>query len=530
MTSLQQCAPASLPSHSRLARRLIERRWLIGICLTLGWGVGIVAAHIVPRRYRSETVILIEQRKVPNYLVEPNISTDIQQQRLQSIREQMLSRTGLLALIEKFHLYGSEEGYRDPDALAERMRKDIKIELMEEPGRRELAAFQVSYSATDPITAQEVTRELASQFIVETLQDRKQLSEDTTSFLEGQLDEARQSLAAQEEKLREFRTVSSGELPEQLQTNLQILAGLQNQLQDADDALSGTQQHDMYLRSLYRQYQATGTSATSGMNPAQVLQDQLNTLQERLVELKGRYTDNYPEIIAVKQQISNLEVQQARVSKLRPSTLAPTSGSGSASEGKSPDSPLMIQVNSEISADALQVESEKKKIQSIEKQIAIYQSRLNAAPDREQKASAVNRDYDQSRTYYESLLNKKLQSEMATELEGRTQGEQFRILDPANLPTKEYWPNKIVFSTAGLAAGLAIGLAIALLLGSLNPRIYETTELNEYIVGGYILPLPSMSTSREVALKHRRNILEAFAVTILAIIIPIITLLAYYNS
>lgn len=530
MTSLQQRAPASSPSHNRLARGLIERRWLIAICLTLGWGIGIIAAHIVPRKYRSETVILIEQQKVPNYLVEPNISTDIQQERLQSIREQMLSRTGLLALIEKFNLYGNEDGYHDPDALAERMRKDIKIELMEEPGRRELAAFQVSYSAMDPITAQEVTKELASQFIVDTLQDRKQLSEDTTTFLEGQLNEARQSLAAQEEKLREFRTESSGELPEQLQSNLQILAGLQNQLQNADDALSNSQQHDMYLRSLYRQYQATGTSATSGMNPAEVLEAKLNTLKENLVELQGRYTDNYPEIIAVKQQISHLEKQQARASISLPSTPALVPGNALPSKGKAPNSPLMIQVTSEISADALQVESEKKKIESIEKQIGVYQSRLNAAPDREQKASAVNRDYDQSRTYYESLLNKKLQSEMATELEGRTQGGQFRVIDPANLPTKAYWPNKIVFSTAGLAAGLAIGLIVALLLSSLSPRIYEITELSEYVVGGYILPLPSMSTPRELATKHRRNIFEASAATSLAVIIPVITLLTYYNS
>ncbi|MDW5265938.1 MULTISPECIES: Wzz/FepE/Etk N-terminal domain-containing protein [Acidobacteriaceae] len=531
MSSLQQRTPAPTPSKSRLAIRLIERRWMIGACLTLGWGAGIVAAHSVPHKYRSETVILIEQQKVPNYLVEPNISADIQQQRLQSIREQMLSRTGLLALIQKFHLYGNEADYRDPDGLAERMRKDIKIELIEEAGKRELAAFQVSYSASDPTTAKEVTNELATQFISETIQDRKRLSEDTTSFLESQLEEARQSLATQEEKLREFRTQSSGELPEQIQSNLQILAGLQNQLQDANDALSHTQQHDIYLRSLYRQYQATGTPTASGISPAQALDAQVNTLKAQLVELEARYTDSYPEIIAVKQQIAKLEAQQAKVASLRPSTPAtPTPGSGSVSPRAVPDSPLMIQINSELSADALQSASEKEKLHSIEKQIGVYQSRLNAAPDNEQKAAAVNRDYDQSRTYYESLLNKKLQSEMATELEGHTEGEQFRVIDPANLPIKPYWPNEVVFSSAGLAGGLAIGLAIALLLGALNPYIYEASELSECIGSGYILPLPSMATPRELAQMRRRKVLEVTIAIILAITIPAITLLRYYKS
>jgi succinoglycan biosynthesis transport protein ExoP len=531
MTSLQQRAQSPSLSRGVIVIRLIERRWLIGACLVLGWVIGTTVGRILPRKYRSETVILIEQQKVPTSLVEPNIAVDLQQQRLQSITEQMLSRTGLLALIEKFHLYGGQVNYRDPDALAERMRKDIKIELIGAEGKRQLSAFQVSYSAPSPIIAREVTNELASRFINETLQDRKQLSEDTTSFLQTELDEARQSLAEQEEKLREFRTESSGDLPEQLQSNLQILAGLQNQLQDSTDALSHAQQHDIYLRSLYHQYQSSGATTASGLNVAHPLETQLNILRAQLAELESRYTDSYPEVIAVKQEISKLEAQQVRTASMRVSDpVTPNARDANIPPITSQDSAPMIQLSGELSANDLQIKSEKAKVQSLEKQIEIYQSRLNSAPAREEKAAAVNRDYDQSRTYYEALLNKKLQSEMATELEKRRQGEQFRMIDPANLPSRAYSPNQLVCSLAGLAGGLAVGLAIALLLGVLNARIYQAPELAEFIGFGYVLPLPVMATEQELALAHRRRVLEGTAAVVLAAVIPAITILDYYKS
>jgi len=531
MTSLKQITQPPSLSRGVIVIRLIERRWLIGACLVLGWVIGITVAKILPRKYRSETVILIEQQKVPAYLVEPNIAVDLQQQRLQSITEEMLSRTGLLALIYKFHLYAGQVDYGDPDALAERMRKDIKIELIGAEGKHQLSAFQVSYSAPNPIIAREVTNELASRFISETLQDRQQLSEDTTSFLQNELDEARQSLAEQEEKLREFRTESPGELPEQLQSNLQILAGLQNQLQDSNDALSHAQQHSIYLRSLYHQYQASGATTASGLSLAPPLEARLSILRAQLVELESRYTDSYPEVIAVKQEISKLEVRQARAASMRPSDpVTPTVSDTNIPLSTDQDSPPMIQLSGELSANELEIKSQKTKVQSLEKQIGIYQSRLNSAPDREEKAATVTRDYDQSRTYYEALLNKKLQSEMATELEKRRQGEQFRMIDPANLPRKPYWPNQLVCSLAGLAGGLVIGLAIAVLLGILNARVYQETELAEFIGSGYVLPLPVMATERELALTHRRRVLEGVAAAILALIIPAITLFNYYKS
>src|SRR5437764_2646710 len=134
--------------YMAIARR---RRWWLIAPLLLGWAMVMSAAWYLPPRYRSETVIIVEQQKVPEQYVLPNVAADLQQ-RLQSMTQQILSRTRLLGIIQTFHLYTGEHGVADPESMVERMRQDIKIDLVPTPGRPgELTAFKISYSARTPI-------------------------------------------------------------------------------------------------------------------------------------------------------------------------------------------------------------------------------------------------------------------------------------------------------------------------------------------------------------------------------------------
>src|SRR5262249_20403943 len=143
----------------------------------------------------------------------------------------------LLRIIDQLNLYADKRGRVNPDGLVERMRKDIEIELVRGDGDQ-ITSFNIYYSSRDPHLAQQVTGELTNLFISENLELRQQKSEDTTKFLEQQLETARQALAEQEEKVRIFKDQHLGELPTQLSSNLQILSGLQSQLQSAEDGLN----------------------------------------------------------------------------------------------------------------------------------------------------------------------------------------------------------------------------------------------------------------------------------------------------
>src|SRR5579862_9257231 len=216
----------------------------------LVWGV----SWVLPSRYRSGTLILVEQPTMPKDYVTPNINDDLQE-RLQSITQQILSRTRLLHIIDQFSLYASEHAQQTPDEKVERMRKDIDIELVRD-ARNMITAFNVYYTSRDPHLAQQVTSELTNLFIDENLEVRQQQSEDTTQFLENQLESARKSLAEQEDRIRQFKGEHVGEMPGQLASNLQILSGLQSQMQNEQDALNAARQQHVYLQTLVDQYRA----------------------------------------------------------------------------------------------------------------------------------------------------------------------------------------------------------------------------------------------------------------------------------
>jgi protein tyrosine kinase modulator len=243
---------------------IVRRRHLqFLIPVFLGWAVVWGASWIVPPRYQSTTLILVEHPTMPKDYVTPNVDDDVQD-RLQSITQQILSRTRLLRIIDQLDLY-ADASRPSGDHKVDRMRKDIAIELVRD-ARNEITAFNVSYSSRDPHLAQKVTSELTNLFINENLEVRQQQSEGTTRFLESQLESARKTLSEQEDKIRQFKAQHPGELPAQVGSNLQILAGLQSQLQTEQDALNTAKQQRVYLESLVNQYRSMQDAPRSGGN------------------------------------------------------------------------------------------------------------------------------------------------------------------------------------------------------------------------------------------------------------------------
>src|SRR5438552_4721596 len=251
----------------------------------------------LPSVYRSGTLILVEQPTVPQQFVVPNIAGDLQE-RLQNITQQILSRTRLLHIIEGLNLYAKERQRRTPDEIVERMRKNIEIELVRDKNN-ELTAFNIYFSSRDRHVAQQVTNELSNLFISENLELRQAQSQNTTEFLESELEEARKNLADQEAKVREFKDKHVGDLPGQLQSNLQILSGLQSQLQNEDEALNRAKQQNVYLESLLGQYRTFQGAAKGGTNAPLAglpeLDQELDKPRAQLADLSAHYTDRHPD-------------------------------------------------------------------------------------------------------------------------------------------------------------------------------------------------------------------------------------------
>jgi len=190
----------------------------------------------------------------------------------------------------------------------------------------------------------------------------------------------------------------------------------------------------------------------------------------------------------------------------------------------------MMQIEGQIRANQLNIVNRKHEIKDLEAQIRQYESRLNLTPVREQELAAVTRDYQQSRANYESLLAKKQQSEMATSLEKRQQGEQFRVLDPPSLPLKPYFPNRFKMSLAGLGVGACLAFGLVIFLEIVNVRIYGEDDLRDLTSAPVLVGIPSISTAVEERNQTRQHWLEAVAASLLLSCIPIVTLLAYLKG
>src|SRR5208283_3347621 len=239
----------------------------------------------------------------------------------------ILSRTRLLRIVDELNLYSRDRRQLGLDEVVAAMRKDIEIELVQTDPNH-ITAFNVSYSAHDPSIAQEVTGKLTNLFINENLELRQQESEGTTKFLEDQLATARQNLAAQEDKVREFKGQHIGELPTQTESNLQILSGMQSQLQAAEVALNTAKQQRVYLETLlhqYRAFQGSPKSPEGAPMGLAAIDEELDKLKAKLSELSSTYRDEYPEIRNLKDQIAKTEKRRDRfLADLKPKATVPS--------------------------------------------------------------------------------------------------------------------------------------------------------------------------------------------------------------
>src|SRR5580658_696556 len=480
------------------------------IPLLLGWLVVWGASWVLPSRYRSGTLILVEQPTMPKDYVTPNVNDDLQD-RLRSITQQILSRTRLLHIIEEQNLYADSRGRRTPDEMVERMRKEIEIELVHD-GEGRVSAFNVYYSSRDPHVAQQVTSELTNLFISENLEVRQQQSEDTTKFLEGQLETARKTLSDQEEKIREFKGQHVGELPTQVASNLQILAGMQSQLQTEEDALNTAKQQRVYLETLISQYRALQSSPrTEGGAPAGLpaLDEELSKLRAQLADLSSHYTDRYPDVRNVKEQIAKTEkMRDQMVASLKAKTSAaqadPDAANATADADLGDPSSPTVQLQGQIQANRAEIANRERGIAALQAKVADYQARLNQEPVREQQLSDLTRGYDQSKANYDDLLKKKNESAMATSMELLQQGERFRIIDPPSLPLKPDFPNRLKFCVIGLGIGLALGTFVAGAFEVMDDRIYEEKELQKLLPVSVISEIPAMASATDEHDERRR--------------------------
>jgi polysaccharide chain length determinant protein (PEP-CTERM system associated) len=436
---------------------------------------------VLPKKYTSQTLILVQQPTVPSDIVKPVVTEDLNH-RLASMQEQILSRTRLEPIIGKFGLYPEDRGKVHIEDLVERLRASIAVTpLVSMPGtqNQSLPGFYVNVTFNDPQLAQQICTEITSMFMEQNAHALEQQAARTTSFLSQQLDEAKAKLDEHDAKLAQFKRQYLGSLPEETQTNLSLLMGMNSQLEANTQALSRAQQDKVFNESLFNQQQANWEAAQKkqpGHDP-ETLEQQLNALQDQLTVLQARYTTEHPDVVKIKNNIEEVKKRMAEEPKTDPS------GSGNTQTSRS-EPPQLQQFRVKLRQDELNIADLTKRQAQIQNQIGVLQGRIQASPAVEQQFKEMTRNYQSALEFYNELLKKLDNSAMATDLQHQQEGEQFRVLDPPSLPDKPSFPKKPYFLGGGLGAGLALAVGILALIAISDTSIYTERDVE------YCLKLP----------------------------------------
>jgi polysaccharide chain length determinant protein (PEP-CTERM system associated) len=467
---------------------MLRRRWvLIVIFAVIGPPLAYGVSLFLPSEYVSQTLVLVDQQTVPTDFVRPVDTTDISQ-RLSSMQQQILSRSRLEPIIHQFGLYPKDANRVSIDDLVGRLQKAIEVTPVQPMAQTQtvhLPGFFVNVRLDNPRSAQQVCTAITSMFIEQSLSTRQQHSEDTTQFLAQQLADAKAQLDQQDKALADFKLKHSGSLPDEEQTNLNLLTGLTSQLDAATQALARAQQDKGFAESVLTQQIAAWQASQSGRNP-DTMELQLTALQTQLAGLEARYTEDYPDVIKTKNDIAVLQKK-----------IAENDNQTTSAESGKPPRPLaepgqITQLRAQVHAFEQVIAEKSKEQEQIKQQIRLYQDRVQSSPVVEEQYKELTRGYQTALDSYNDLQKKRDQSQMATELERQQEGEQFRVLDPANLPDKPSFPNRRLFALSGLGGGLGLGLGLAFLL-----EMRDTSMRTERDVE-FVLRLPVLAMVPEI--------------------------------
>src|SRR3989454_2833104 len=405
---------------------------------------GLCVIASLPDIYRASATVLVERQQVPETFVRPAV-TDELEIRLHAISEEVMSRSRLQELIERFDLYPRQRATLSSEALVERMRRDIALDLkgVERTwDRGGTVAFALGFRSRDPQKVAEVANALASLYVEQNSKTRERQATRTADFLKTQLDEMKKKLEAQEDRIGEYKKRHTGELPQQVESNISVLERLNGQLQlNADRQARAMERRDR-LAGL-----AAGGAPGATAGASEDVETRIERLSLELTELRRQYTDNYPDVVRLQQEIAGLKRQVAET--------PPDSSSKGAARSQDAGKPP-VSAGPGLKADA-EIASLKREEDRLRRSIAEYERRIDAAPQRQQEFQALSRDYETTKELYDSLLKHYQESLVAESLEQGQATEQFRILDPALPPGDPAAPNRLWLSLMGLI--LAVGMA-----------------------------------------------------------------------
>jgi uncharacterized protein involved in exopolysaccharide biosynthesis len=508
-------------------------------------------AFLLPAVYRSTATILIEEQEIPPDLVRSAIAS-YADQRIETIKQQVLSRSTLWRIVEQYALYHDLRKRNPTEEVLARFVKDIQIEVMnvkvidkrtQNPTQATIA-FTLAYDGESPELAQKVANELTSLFLGENLKTRERHAQETTAFLKRESENLSHHIQEVEEKLAGVKRRAEGALPELVQLNMQLMSQVQREIIDNDREIRSLKERKTYLEGeLATLKPHTPIISASG--------ERLLDTSERLKALRAKYasesaylTPEHPDIIKLKQEISSLEKEagptdardelskrltaeraalaalqdrlgdehpdvaraQAVVASLERELQAATARAAQPSTVK-PENPAYINIQSQLASTRASLQSLEAARKDLNRRMTDYAKRLEATPTVETEYLDLVRDRENSVRKHQEITSRLMEAQVSAELEVQRKGERFSLIDPPELPEKPDRPNRMAILLLGAFLALAGGIGSGVAADNLDRTIRTADQLGRVMRAAPLTVIPYLPSEGELeALGRRRTV------------------------
>jgi len=482
-----------------------RRKWVGIVVCTVILAAAATVAKFLPDIYRATATVLVERQNVAETFVKSSVSGELET-RLQTISQEILSRARLAELIARLGLYPNLRDGAPIEGAIQKMRRDIVLELkgvQQTNGRSATVAFALTYQGRDPDTVARVANALAAFYVEENVRLREQQAAGTASFLRLQLADAKKRLDEQEQLVSGFRMRHVGELPQQLAVNMATLERLQAQL----DLNAANQLRAMDRREAVAKGRSEPDPVGSAVTPDAAV-GSLAKLKQELTELRRRYTDKHPDVIALKAQIAALTRDGA--DEKSEVTAAPPSARPADPPARL--TPAMSKIDAEI--DALKVQERR-----VQQQMAGYQRRVEAAPQREQELQRLSASYETAKELHASLSKRYEDAQLAESMEQSQRGERFRILDLAIPPKQPAAPNRTLLLFVGLLAACGAAVAAMVVTEQFGGSFHRVDDVRALTTAPVLVSIPMIVTEADRRRAKWRFCLAAVGVVLTLVVV-----------
>lgn len=464
---------------------LVRRRtaWIVLTTLGVAIVVAVVALRL-PSIYRAEALIIVDLQRIPDGAVPASVTSNVSN-RLSTLREEVRSPAQLGPLVEEFGLYPELRGKVSERELVSRLQRSTTIETADSGGTR-ANAFRIAFRDTNPNHVAPVANRLASLFIQRNLKEmaREVQVQATVASLEPELEETKRQLQEKERLVQEARSRYVADLSKSKQDHLEAVNRLRDQLRNSRNQVSQDRQSKVRLQTMASKSSSTSDPGQQGTPGASPLQAQIRELDMELKDLEGRYAPDHPSVENLRKEIEQLKAkaESGKAAPADPRVKMPTH-----------------QSEAEVTKLDQDIAEQTKKQVELEKQVQFHLGRLQQVPAVEQQIAGLTQDYESLREHYHQLQAKRLDAEVAGELESPQARERFKILQAAVPPQAPEGPRRAVAIVGGVLFGLMCGIAVAF-LAELGDRSVRHEREAALIFGKPLLgAIPKIANDRERA-------------------------------